>query len=67
MIEIKLKRKYRYATKGRFAGGERPAPRKPKRHKLGPKSYNPRDHVMILVDGTRLHWAHYDEAREVLG
>jgi hypothetical protein len=34
MIQIPLKKKYRSATKGRYKGGERPAPPK-KRNKIG--------------------------------
>lgn len=51
---IPLRKKYRSAHKGRFKGGERPAPKK-HRKKVGyeahVKRFGPPPPVMLVVDG----------------
>lgn len=61
-IEIPLKRKYRHSVKGRFAGGEHPAPKKNKRLGRGNDGYNPREHVLVIQDGKR-KWFHFADAK----
>lgn len=56
MIQIPLKKKYRTASKGRYKGGERPAPLK-KRNKIGWDKHTARYGVpptwRLVVDGRR--------------